>query len=365
MRWHVLYLATALMGQSFAAPSSRATQREAIPHVLHEKRSVPALNKRERVHSEAIIPLRIGLEQSNLDLGYDHLMKVSHPDSEAYGQHMSAAEVHDLFAPAPETLQIVKEWLLTSGVKPDDILEYSNKGWLHVDLPAHHAERLLHAEYYEHDQSNGKVAIGCDEYHLPAHVSKHVDFIRPGVTLSAPLKKRSLNKRSISAHGRAMRPQKVHPPSWPSWHMPPAAHGLPPALQMCGVNITPACIKALYDIPTAKYSDPVNVMGLYEDYDAFSQADISLFFENFAKNVPASTGPKVISVDGGTAPVAASSVRNSGESDIDLDLSISLIYPQKVTVYQVDDLPNSSGETNITGFLNTWLDSVDGRYVKL
>lgn len=39
-----------------------------------------------------------------------------------------------------------------------------------------------------------------------------------------------------------------------------------------------------------------------------------------------------------------------------------MIYPQTVTVYQVDDLPNSSGETNVTGFLNTFLDSIDGSY---
>lgn len=31
-------------------------------------------------------------------------------------------------------------------------------------------------------------------------------------------------------------------------------------------------------------------------------------------------------------------------------------------MYEVDDLPNSSGETNTTGFLNTFLDSIDGSY---
>jgi len=102
-------------------------------------------------------------------------------------------------------------------------------------------------------------------------------------------------------------------------------------------------------------------MGLFEDYDAFSQEDIDIFFAKFAPWVPQGTSPNVISVDGGTAPVAPGSVRNGGESDIDIDLATSLIYPQSVTVYQVDDLPNSSGETNKSGFLNTFLDSVDGR----
>lgn len=125
--------------------------------------------------------------------------------------------------------------------------------------------------------------------------------------------------------------------------------------------MTPTCYKALYDIPQATLHNPVNVMGLYESYDAFAQQDIDLFFAHFAPWVPQGTSPKVNSVDGGTAPVAPGSVRNGGESDIDLDLAYSFIYPQTVTVYQVDDLPNSSGETNKTGFLNTFLDSVDGR----
>lgn len=96
------------------------------------------------------------------------------------------------------------------------------------------------------------------------------------------------------------------------------------------ISSSPTCIKALYDIPNAHLSQPVNVMGLFEDYDAFAQGDIDLFFKYFAPNVPQGTTPKIDSVDGGTAPVKPSSVRNSGESDIDLDLTYSLIYPQVV-----------------------------------
>lgn len=59
-------------------------------------------------------------------------------------------------------------------------------------------------------------------------------------------------------------------------------------------------------------------MGVFESYDAFSQDDIDLFFQNAAPWVPQGTSPNVISVDGGTAPVAPSSVRNGGESDIDI-----------------------------------------------
>lgn len=281
-----------------------------------------------------------------------------------YGKHLSKEEVHSIFAPDDETVEIVKNWLLSSGLfEEKDIIQYENKGWLAVDMPAKHAESLFGTEYYEHDTGKGGVRVGCDEYYLPIHVSSHVDFIKPGVKLSAPLKKREIEKRGgIWDPPKGGRRPHIRPPHYPGWQLPPPAWGLAPDLQNCGVNITPACIKALYDIPTAYLAQPENGMGLYEDYDAFAQEDISLFFQNFAKNVPANTAPKVNSVDGGTAPVAPSDVRNGAESDIDLDLSISLVYPQTLTVYQVDDLPNSSGETNVAGFLNTFLDSIDGSY---
>ena len=352
MLWYSVLTIAALLGEAFSFSAS---------HVLHEKRSATLHHKRQRVDGDAIIPIRIGLRQQNLHTGYERLMEVSHPASEKYGQHLSKEEVHSIFAPAEETVEVVKNWLLDSGLfEENDILEYENKGWLAIDMAAKDAEMLFGTEYYEHETEKGEIRIGCDEYSLPIHVSKEVDFIKPGVKLSAPLKKRQLDKWGINNPGK----KKPHcpPPHYPGWTLPPGAGKLPPDLQNCGVNITPTCIKALYDIPTILFGGPENAMGVYETYDAFSQEDLTLSLEHFAPWVPADTAPKVLSVDGGTAPVAPGDPRNGGESDIDIFLSLSIVYPQTVTVYQVDDLPNSSGETNLSGFLNTFLDSIDGSY---
>ena len=79
-------------------------------------------------------------------------MDVSHPSSKNYGKHLSKEEVHALFAPAEETLEVVKNWLLGSGLfNEGDIIEYENKGWLAVDMPAGHAESLFGTAYYEHE----------------------------------------------------------------------------------------------------------------------------------------------------------------------------------------------------------------------
>ncbi len=52
----------------------------AIPshYEVHEKRETlhPRWTKRDRVESHKLFPMRIGLTQTNLDMGYEHLMDV-------------------------------------------------------------------------------------------------------------------------------------------------------------------------------------------------------------------------------------------------------------------------------------------------
>jgi len=47
-------------------------------HALHEKRHVPSQTwiKRDRVSSDALLPIKIGLKQQNLHKGYDYLLDV-------------------------------------------------------------------------------------------------------------------------------------------------------------------------------------------------------------------------------------------------------------------------------------------------
>lgn len=70
-------------------------------HAVHERRSThPAgWTRRSAIDNRAILPMRIALAQSNLERGHEWLMQVSHPGSEKYGQHWSAKEVAEAFAP--------------------------------------------------------------------------------------------------------------------------------------------------------------------------------------------------------------------------------------------------------------------------
>jgi tripeptidyl-peptidase-1 len=79
--------------------------------------------------------------------------------------------------------------------------------------------------------------------------------------------------------------------------MPAAAATLPPDLQACGVNITPNCLRALYNIPIATLNNSVNTLGIYEAGDVYAQADLDLFFAQFAPNVPQGSHPALASIE--------------------------------------------------------------------
>lgn len=350
-----------LVGSSSALPSQKRGS-----HVLHEKRnSFGAWRKTTRVDANAIIPLRIGLTQTNLHTGYDRLMEVSHPSSEQYGKFLSPEAVHDLFQPSEDAVTAVKEWLASEGVDADAIVHSENKGWLAIDLPAHHVENLFKTVYHVHEHPHKELAaVGCDEYSLPAHLSEHIDYIRPGVKMSSPIKKRLDGTKTKRSDGDTQphwgrRPGRPHHGHWPH---PPHHSGLPADLQNCGVNITPPCIRALYNIPPGHLATPGYELGLFEQGSYYDAGDINKFFENFAPWVPKGTLPELVSVDGGEAPIHCHNSATCGEADIDIVLGTALIYPQKVINYQVDDKYWGPKEIAKDNLFNTFLDALDGSY---
>ena len=65
----LLVAAIAVLVNAAPAPSK---------HVLHEERTILSMDwvKAARIEKNAVIPMRIGLTQTNLETGYDRLMEV-------------------------------------------------------------------------------------------------------------------------------------------------------------------------------------------------------------------------------------------------------------------------------------------------
>jgi tripeptidyl-peptidase-1 len=95
----------------------------------------------------------------------------SHPESPKYGQYLTQEEIHDMFAPAQETVQAVREWLLMFGIYDSRIVHADNKGWLAFDATVEEAEKLLLTEFYEHEHRySSNVRVGCDMYEISIFV---------------------------------------------------------------------------------------------------------------------------------------------------------------------------------------------------
>ena len=327
-----------------------------ITHVQHEKRSPKESlwERKARVQADAIIPLRIGLVQTNLEKGYEHLLSISNSESPRYGQHFSMDEVHSLFAPTRDTVDAVQSWLLSSGIKGDDIVHSDNKGWLALDVPASSVEHLFQTTIHEYEhRDSGALRLGCEEYDLPSQLVEHIDYITPGVKLSALVK-----KRTARTDRRAKHPQLSPLQARSSAELTAAQASLPPDLRHCDTNITTQCIRALYDIPVATLCDPANAPAFFEQGDYYSQKDLNIFFQNFAPWIPKGTKPTLALIDGAKDPYPSNSKFVAGEADGDIEISFGLVYPTVPIVYQVDDQHYATHEIQLLNLFNTFLDAV-------
>ncbi|WPH02277.1 Hypothetical protein R9X50_00513300 [Acrodontium crateriforme] len=331
----------------------------AIPDtlVVHESRNTVTtgskLAKRARVDKNVKLPVRIGLKANpeSEAKAEQWLMDVSHPESAKYGQHWTQDDVIKAFQPTDEAVKGVKEWL-TTVIKEDRITHTDNKGWFAFDATTEELEKLTNAKYYEHhDASTGRVLLATDEYSVPASLKQHIDLISPGV------KGVQVKATDLATHQRRRgRRQYIEASSNPA--------SSPTNLTTCDVSVTPACIQALYGFkaldPNCKVNK-YNSLGVFESGDTYAQEDLNLFYKNFTQYIPQGTGPILKSVDGGHAPVT-SIADAGGESDLDFELAIPIVYPQTTTLYQTDDDYYVSQNGAGTGDFNTFMDALDGSY---
>lgn len=358
-----LLACTGLIVSTFAAPS--------LNHVLHEKRhGLPRGWKEvEKLKGTEVLPIRIALTQSNLDRTDDYLSQVSDPESHTYGQHWSAKEIAETFAPSQGTVDVVTAWLVAAGIQQERIHRSQSLGWLFFDATVDEAQRLLKTEYYRYQHSSGHPLVGCTEYHVPEQVSSDIDFITPTVvfdvkrTQSRDKYARRIKRTKLkSAIGTPINPKvalKIGAPDSASLPKPgPVVNhsAVAEKVETCGSYITPTCLRELYRFPLGTTANPQNSYGLVEyTPQVYLQSDLDLFFANFSTNQVQRT-PILASIDGGAVGTAATTgYAFNAESDIDLEYSMALINPQKTTLYQVGDPLEGAS-------FNDFLDAIDGTY---
>jgi tripeptidyl-peptidase-1 len=285
-------------------------------------------------------------------------MEISNPNSDKYGQHLSAEEVGELFRPSSESIKSVREWIHSSGIDNERHQVSPGQGWLKFEATIEEMESLLSTEYHlYHHTVTKEDHIGCDAYHLPHEIHPHIDFISPTVSTIQIKSRDKMHKgRSVT---KSFSPAALPP------YVRPEGIGLHPNIAIgteipCYAAVTPDCIRQFYSIPLGTSNQTGNEIGIFEDGDFYDQEDLDLTFALLAPYVPNGTHPILEGIDGGTAPLFVDGVLRIGvESLLDMSIIFPLIHPQQAILFQVDDQKEVE---STEGFGDTFLDALDASY---
>ncbi|EAQ88797.1 hypothetical protein CHGG_05416 [Chaetomium globosum CBS 148.51] len=293
------------------------------------------------------LTLRIGLKQRNLERAEEFMHAISNPRSETYGQHWSPEQVAEVFAPSNDAITETEQWLVSEGIASDDISKTTGRNWIKITTTVGKAESLLDTSYGVYENAGGARLIACESYSVPAVIQGHIDLVAPTIQFDereAIVTTRGLKKREEAI---ARKFKKL-----------PHGHVKADSLKNCSEVTTPACLRALYDIPDNVQPAEGNSFGIVEFApQSYNQDDLDTFFSAYGNGIIANgTSPIFNGINGGyLSTESGSGIR--GESNLDLCYAMSLTYPQNVTLYQVGDSVAWNPATN-----NNFLDAIDGSY---
>ncbi|KAI1120614.1 peptidase S8/S53 domain-containing protein [Nemania abortiva] len=314
-------------------------------YVIHEKRNgVPEhWAKISETSGDSPIHLRFALKQRNLERAEEYMREVSHPESKKFARFWTPQEVISTFAPSKEAVSDTVQWLLQMGVPPKHIAPSAGRNWIKVESTVAEAEKLLDTKYSVFQDDEGATLMACESYAIPASIQQHIDFVSPTI---------QFDPRIGTAAGRAMKRETMGP-KFRTVDVDPE----PFSLDNCSQLTTPACLRAIYEVPGTGEAVAGNSYGVVEFApQSYNQVDLNGFFSVYTSNVPNDTAPIFTGVDGGyLSDDTGSGTR--GESNLDLCYAMSLVHPQNVTLYQVGDGMFSNPATN-----NNFLDAIDGSY---
>ena len=237
--------------------------------------------------------------------------------------------------------------------------------WMTFNATASEAESLLKTEYHLYNHDSGHRHIACEQYSIPEHLTEHIDIVTPTVHFDKrigmprrlqkhahlPTPLRELNRRTIATpHGLLGSPSDSSNPKKGT-----AITNALMTLENCDTMITPTCLRALYDAPAGTLANKNNSLGIVEyTPQAFLQSDLNMWFKQFS---PSQVGqsPTQDLIDGAVVQTQNQSFSFNGESSLDLQYGMSLVSPQKTTLFQVGDIVEG-------GSFNNFLDAIDGSY---
>jgi tripeptidyl-peptidase-1 len=188
-------------------------------------------------------------------------LDISTPSHSRYGQHLKREELKDLIKPRAESSDAILNWLKDSGIPTEDVVNDSE--WINFIAPVSKAESMLNTTFktYQSLVRKDMQKIRTLHYSVPREVRDHIDMIQPTTRFGQ------------------IRPQFTHihdKENVPDISLAAAINST------CNTNITPQCLKELYNFAnyTAGSANvTIGVTGYLEQYARFSD------FETFAASL--------------------------------------------------------------------------------
>ncbi|KAH8832840.1 peptidase S8/S53 domain-containing protein [Flagelloscypha sp. PMI_526] len=266
--------------------------------------------------------MRISLKQHGYDDLINHLLEISNPSHERFGNHLSKEQIAELTAPHPDSLEVFHDWLSFHDIDASTLKTESTGGdTFTIRVSVAQAESMLDAKYafYHHEASDDYV-LRTMSYSLPKALSGHVDLVTPTTYFGTT---KAMAKGAIT--------QDDIPAIESDPFAPVAIDAAVPT--SCNTVITPACLIGLYNltgyVPQAADKNKLGVAGYLEEYA--NHADLATFATKFVSGKALNFS--TITVNGGKDD------QSDPGANLDIQYTVGLTYPTPNIYYSTGGSP--------------------------
>ncbi|KAF7973164.1 hypothetical protein HWV62_15843 [Athelia sp. TMB] len=264
--------------------------------------------------ADSSISLRIALAQADTKGLENALYEVSTPSSSKFGKHLSKAEVEKYVTPTSETQTTIMSFLSSYGVTATNLSSAGD--WLGFKVPVGTANEMFAANFSVFKQeSSSMTLIRTLSYSIPTSLKTHVEGIHPTTSFT-------IGHGSAGAGALAS--------------LSPSAQ-LHPVPGSCNTTVTPACIQAMYGLPTALATQSTNgiaVAGTISQWPQF--ADLKMFLTEERPDLNPNTTFTVDLIANGTDPQSPGT--NAYEANLDTQYTVGLASGVPVTFVSAGQL---------------------------
>ncbi|KAJ7620171.1 subtilisin-like protein [Roridomyces roridus] len=321
--FHLLALAAFVSASSFTLHDSRS----AAPAGFIYEGPAPDSDQ---------LTLRFALAGKNISGLHNTLTTISTPGHVAFRQWLSADEVKAFVKPSSETLAAFENFTSANGLSATSTSPHGN--WVSVNMSVFQANTLFRAQYQRFSHpSLAEPLTRTLAISLPSELVGHVDAIHPGTDFSI------------------IRPQVVVQPQ-PS--LVKRDHGQHPSAS-CNTSdpngeMTPACLQALYGIPSTAASARRDNRILVTGFLGRSPSDGSLsdFLGEFRRDIPRNTTFNLTKLDN------PSFVGNGTFDGVTVEADIDIEYTVGVATGVPVDFLSVGGDLSLSSIATAILDTI-------